>query len=144
MVLSYSSQRKEHALHNYEAFLYLIKAKDDQFLDWAITTAYYSANHYVKSKIFPVKENSKDIIYEEFDAYCIKKNKYKGRSLHKVLIDLAYRELPNEIAGSLKKLHDYSDTARYHDYKLSMHGKKDSLKKDIQSKMDKVKDFCTI
>ena len=59
-----------------------------------------------------------------------------------MLIDLSYKELPKEIAGAIKKLHDLSDTARYHDYKLSRHGNKNDIKRDVQSKLDKVKSHC--
>lgn len=51
--------------------------------------------------------------------------------------------MDNRIAGAIKKLHDYSDTARYHDYNFSDHPNKVELKRDIQSKIDKVKDYCT-
>lgn len=145
MASSYSTERIAHANHNYEAYLYLFNAENDEFLDWAITAAYYSANHYAKGKLFPhsekIEEESKS--FDDFEDYYNKLHRRTGRSLHKVLIDLAYKELPNKVAASIKKLHDLSDTARYHDYKLSNHGSKSKLKKDLQSKIDTVKNHCS-
>lgn len=145
MASSYSTERIAHANHNYEAYLYLFKAESDKFLDWAITTAYYSANHYAKGKIFPHSEkvNDQKLSFDDFEDYYNKLHQRSDRSLHNVLIDLAYKELPKEIAAAIKKLHDLSNTARYHDYKLSNHGSKPKLKKDLQSKIDKVKAHCS-
>lgn len=145
MASSYSTKRKAQATHNYEAYQYLFKADRDEFLDWAVTAAYYSANHYAKSKIFPHTEkvDGDDSTFDNFEDYYNILHQKKGRSLHKVLIDLSYKELPTKIAASIKKLHDLSNTARYHDYKLSAYGSKDKLKDDLNAKIHVVKDHCS-
>lgn len=142
---SYNTKRIKHANHNYETFLYLLREKDYKFLDWAITTAYYAANHYSKGKLFPHTEviKGKKQTFNNFDDYFNVRYFGKKYSLHKALIALAYTEMDNSIAGALKRLHDLSDTARYHDYELSNHANKEDLKKSVQSKIDQIRDYCT-
>ena len=41
-----------HAIHNKEACEYL--SKEPKFSDWVITTAFYSALHFIDYKIFPL------------------------------------------------------------------------------------------
>lgn len=59
--------RKQHAIHNEEACDFLLSS--NKFNDWVITTAFYSALHFVQHEIFPLthddkKYGFKDLLWE--------------------------------------------------------------------------------
>lgn len=58
----------KHAAHNEKACDYLLKSR--LFNDWVITTAFYSALHYVQDEIFPLTEDRKT--YNNFNIFFIK------------------------------------------------------------------------
>lgn len=65
-----------HAKHNESVCNYLGKKED--FSDWVITVAFYSALHYVRHLMFPLEESGKR--YEEFEPYfCANKSFGIGR-----------------------------------------------------------------
>ncbi|MBD3330273.1 hypothetical protein GF354_01950 [Candidatus Peregrinibacteria bacterium] len=104
----------DHAEHNEKACKYLNRKPD--FLDWVITTAFYSALHFINHKIFPykVKVNGKMIIIKDFATYC---NNYKKDTTrkHHQLSALVEEKCP-EIADDYNQLKDISWTARYSRY----------------------------
>ncbi len=81
----------DHANHNKEVCDYL--SKNPNYSDWIITTAFYSALHFVDYKIFPLKFtfNGSEYNFLKFDDYYdfyTKKINIRGLSRHKARLDL--------------------------------------------------------
>jgi hypothetical protein len=121
MGISLSTKRDkiQHAKHNKDACEHIGKVQN--FPDWMITTAFYSALHYIDSKLFPVDytlSDGKKIKCSSLDIYCSLKKKDKGdvpvkHELRKELV----RQLMNEdISNRFSRLSDASSTARYRNY----------------------------
>lgn len=105
----------EHGKHNEDVCDYLFKSKD--FYDWVVTTAFYSALHYVQSKIFPIKEGV--ITYSTFESYfTFKKSSDKNLSQHSLTITLVENGIP-KVKTYYRRLFDMCMSARYRDYKTS-------------------------
>lgn len=108
--------RKQHALHNEEACDFLLKS--NKFNDWVLTTAFYSALHFVQHEIFPIEEDSES--YADLNIYYDKVLKKKNHRLskHFATIQLVSAKLPN-CASYYRWLHDACMNARYSNYKVS-------------------------
>lgn len=131
-----SSNRFLHAKHNEKVCNFL--QQKPEFSDWIITTAFYSALHYVTHKIFPLsfELNGKKINCDTFDVYCRYNNpkKISKHEFRKELVEIHCQE----IADIFDRLHDLSNNARYVDYKLD---RKDS---DLaRASLKRIKEFCT-
>lgn len=111
--------RKEHAEHNESLcdFLY----DNGNYNDWVVTTAFYSALHFVRHKIFPLTkydaENGNYKTFDDFEQYLSwlsnpKPNKH--RELKKLVYE--HSEL-TPIYGRYLRLFDLCRIARYHNYK---------------------------
>jgi len=117
----------EHGKHNEEACDYLFI--DKRFYDWVVTTAFYSALHYVHTKIFPFKEGL--INYTNFESYYIFKNsKEKNLSKHSLTISLVVNKIP-AVRTYYRRLYDMCMSARYKDYKTSYEQAK-KAKEDLE------------
>ena len=100
----------EHAKHNEQVCNYL--GKKEAFGDWVITTAFYSAMHYVRHLMVPVTIDG--ITYNDFECLFVKmKSIMEGR--HGFMKSYVVSNFP-EIALEYSKLHDMSTTARYTSY----------------------------
>ena len=53
-----NSRNLEHAEHNEKAYRYL--CQEPEFSDWIITTAFYSAIHYIRHRMFPFEDQLKN------------------------------------------------------------------------------------
>lgn len=105
---------KSHAIHNEKACEYLLKSKE--YNDWVITTAFYSALHYVQESLFPLIEEEKK--FEEFTSYYNLKNTGENSiSKHALTKKLVKEKLP-QISSYYRWLFDQCQTARYHNYKV--------------------------
>ncbi|TNF50613.1 MAG: hypothetical protein EP305_00015 [Bacteroidetes bacterium] len=109
----------DHAVHNESVCQDL--AKNPDYKDWVITTAFYSSLHYLRHAIFPLKFNSSKrgmkVTATSFNTYClIEGHEGKKHSVFKKLVD---SECPNEIGVAYHRLLDASYTARYNQYKFS-------------------------
>jgi hypothetical protein len=107
--------QKEHAIHN-EAACDLLHANSN-FSDWVVTTAFYSALHYVQHEIFPIMEEG--IAFQDLDSYYhhLKQNG-KQKSKHRVTINLVISHLKNA-APKYRWLFDCCMNARYTNYEIS-------------------------
>lgn len=120
----------DHAEHNEKLSLHLYEEK--AFLDWANTTAFYSALHFVKGKILPHNYNSQDCSTIADAAKALNCN-----NKHEATMEMVKIKLPS-IANDYKFLMDCSFTARYYDYKVdSGHAK------ICQKKLKAIRDVCT-
>lgn len=109
------SQRLQHALHNEKVSKYL-KVKPE-YLDWIVTTSFYSALHFVEHFIFPFNhtENGQTIQLKNIGDY--KRWKKNLKSKHELRTDLVIWKCP-EIEVPYRWLHDTANNARYYDYKV--------------------------
>lgn len=108
--------RKKHAEHNEAACDYLLAS--GKFSDWVITTAFYSALHFVQNEIFPLTENGKN--YPDFDIYFQKVLKPKNRRInkHSATVDLVKKYIP-KASSYYRWLFDACMNARYMNYQVS-------------------------
>lgn len=108
----------QHAEHNEAVFRHLLS--DHSFADWIVTTAFYSALHYVDAKIFPIKYSEKGINFtvEDMESYAVSAlNKY-GTDKHVCRLKLVESKL-KEIAVEFNWLYSTCKTARYSNYQFS-------------------------
>jgi len=104
--------RRDHAEHNEALCDHLISVGN--YNDWVITTAFYSAMHFIQSKIFPLKIGQVEF-FNLNHYYSFNRSKHRGR--HGAMIDLTWQNLP-AIAGEYEWLHDVCRNARYKDYQV--------------------------
>lgn len=100
----------DHANHNVRVCNYLGKKED--YGDWVITSAFYSAVHFVRHLILPCKIG--DTKYTDFDALC-KDHKNMGEGRHgfqRSYVQIHYPEIDFEYS----KLHDMAVISRYRRY----------------------------
>jgi hypothetical protein len=107
--------KKAHASHNEDACKFL--HNEGNYCDWVVTTAFYSALHFLQHEIFPTK--IKGIDYVNFDKYY--NGHYAGGankpSKHISTINLIKSELGDTASANYRWLYDLCMTARYRDYK---------------------------
>ncbi len=134
MSTTQQNPRREHALHNEQACLYLYESGN--FPDWVVSTAFYSALHFVKYKAFPLTDNGRTFI--DFDEYFLKERTSRayGTSPHDILNSLVNKHLRN-ISAAYRELFDLCHTARYDDYQTS----RDDVALALQN-LEEVKRFC--
>lgn len=101
---------KDHAIHN-ESVCDMLLA-DNQYYDWVVTTAFYSALHFVRHELFPLIENGQT--YPNFDIYCLRNGNKVSK--HTITKSLVQKYLPT-VAPYYTWLMDACWTARYKNYK---------------------------
>ncbi len=133
--MTYRDKRLAHALHNEKVCNQLSNIGGCG--DWVITTAFYSALHFVTSKIFPLQypdfENENQI-YNTFEAFfdkgIIKKSK------HDVLHILVKKKC-GEIAPEYRMLLDICKNSRYFEYEQCS-----DMVSVSKKSFKKIKDHC--
>jgi len=109
-------KRKNHAVHNEAACDYLLKS--GEFNDWVVTTAFYSAMHYLQYELFPKTING--IKYLDFETYYDKEVKHKKIGINKhAAMSLLVSEHLLSAAPFYRQLLDSCWNARYKDYQIS-------------------------
>lgn len=108
-----SRERFNHAEHNEKACDLL--ALNKEFPDWTITTAFYSALHFVSYKIFPFthKIDSKQTMHFENLEQWQQFKSYTSTKRHELLKDLVANFCP-AVHPEYEWLLGLSMTARYH------------------------------
>jgi len=108
---------KDHAEHNENACKYLYQS--GIYYDWVVTTAFYSAMHYVHHDLFPMEFY--DESYENFNVYYGSRYNHliDRPSKHQATIDLINNRLPN-CKRFYRWLYDECYTARYNKYNVSL------------------------
>lgn len=100
----------EQAQHNEFVCNYI--GKKPEYSDWVVTTAFYSAIHYVRHLILPLSEGR--LTYNTFEVlYSSKKSSSEGR--HGFQSRMVVENYP-EISYEYEKLYDMSNNARYLNY----------------------------
>ncbi len=108
---------KPHSQHNYEACIFLLD--NGKYLDWVVTTAFYSALHLVQETIFPFEDENgyKFLSFEQY--YSKTRDQGQRISKHQSTIKLVEQRI--EGAGNLyRNLHDLCRTCRYRNYHVSI------------------------
>lgn len=104
--------RKEHAEHNEMACDFLLTSQ--KYNDWVVTTAFYSALHFVQNEIFPFTERG--VTYSNINQY---KARSRSRlSKHELTIELVKTHIPAALIN-YRWLYDACMSARYHQYVTS-------------------------
>jgi hypothetical protein len=130
------SRSLQFALHNEEACKYL--EKSGQFIDWVITTAYYSAIHYIHHRIFPytyIFPDGSKISYTDFDRL-FKQFSKSNYSKHGFLRNFVEANHP-AITIDFQHLMDNCFTARYNDYHFDAAAGISAL-----NRLEKIKQYC--
>ena len=106
---------KAHAEHNEDVCEFLLK--NGSYNDWVVTTAFYSAMHFVQNEIFPLTVSGDT--FNNFNHYYNKTVRGKKQtSKHAITRKLVDAYLPI-IAAQYHWLFTTCMTSRYHDYKVS-------------------------
>lgn len=124
--------KKEWADRNAELSEHLsIKGNYD---DWVITTAFYAAIHYIDHKLFPVKDEHRNVTYTDIiHAKTILKKQESPHATRKTLVGMYMIE----IIPAFNFLYDACMFSRYKSYKV----KKWQVEKAKRS-LEKIKNFC--
>lgn len=116
-----TKERYEHGLHNEDTCTYL--NYKPEFKDWVITTAFYSALHFVASKIFPFSvpaiEGKKTEIASIDQYYNYSGAKKRNISKHELMLELVEKNFDEKIANHYDWLMSAASTARYSHYQQS-------------------------
>ena len=134
------NERFEHGLHNELACEYL--TLNDKFRDWVITTSFYSALHFVSSRIFPFKvpaiEGKKNSIESVDQYYNYIRAKVRNISKHEVLLDLVNKHFSDETIICYEWLLTTATVARYSQYQFQQ-----EIANRAVTYLRKIKKSCT-
>jgi hypothetical protein len=108
--------KKAHAGHNEDACKFL--HTDGNYCDWVVTTAFYSALHYVQHDIFPKVISG--VTYDSFDKYYNGHYRYvKNKpNKHVSTINLVKAELGGTVHENYSWLYGLCMNARYKNYNV--------------------------
>lgn len=119
--------KKSHAYHNEDACNFL--QSDGNYCDWVVTTAFYSALHFVHHEIFPKEING--TLYDNFEKYY--NGHYKGvknkPNKHVSTINLVKAELGNDVHNNYSWLFGLCMNARYTNYNIHKIIAEESIKR---------------
>lgn len=121
----------EHAQHNEALCEHLFDTK--QWNDWVLTTAFYSAVHYVESRIFPYTWN--EVTYENFERFYPNRTD-SSRSNHECRIKLVQKHI-SKAHSAYKWLFEECRTARYSKYQFT-----EERANEARKKLAIVKSLC--
>jgi len=128
---------RSHARHNKTACKFI---KDsEQFNDWVITTAYYSAMHFFQSELFPGQfespVNGKIKTYTSFDKYY---NETDGFTKHGLLLNLVEEYVDDDdVIDGFTSLKELCWTARYTKYSYS-----NQIAEECYKNLELIAEYC--
>lgn len=124
---------KNQAEHNRD-ICYLLNNSEEYANDWIITTAFYSALHFLDYYLYP---------YENFNSFqenyrFLKNQPNNNISQHQCRLNIISVRAKN-LSSFFKLLYDASRNARYYDYKIDDKSTKNALNalKQIESLCNK-------
>lgn len=129
--------KASHAEHNKLVSFYL--ANKDDFADWTVITAFYSAMHYVDCKIFPINEQTDGghkFKINNIDQY--KNVKGISKDKHSIRADLV-RSKCNDIYSNFEWLRSACHTARYSNYLMS---NPKTIIRTAKEHLELISEFC--
>ena len=109
--------RLEQAEHNQSACLKLDAIGG--FTDWVVTTAFYSAVHFIQYKLFPLTDHdgTKVVLYQTFIEFNDAINPHNSQSRHTVMLRLVKNHAKN-VEPEYRTLYDNCLSARHSDYRI--------------------------
>lgn len=128
--------RRKHAEHNEALCDHLLA--NGQFNDWVVTTAFYSAMHFVYHQLFPLKVGA--TTYPDFNDFYHRDGQTRyGRSAskHTVTVNMVFEFMP-KAGPAYRGLFDMCFRARYKDYQVSA-----AEAKAAKQRLGLVKAHCT-
>lgn len=128
---------RKHAEHNKTACKFIKESK--QFNDWVITTAYYSALHFMQSEFFPGKyenpANGQMKSYDNFDKY---HRDSSDISKHGLLLQLVEENVDEkDVIDGFTSLKELCWTARYSSYTFS-----ENIANECYKNLELIDDYC--
>lgn len=128
---------QKHAEHNKKACEFLKDSK--LFNDWVITTAYYSALHFMQSELFPGTyenpRNGKMKSYDNFDKY---HRDSTDISKHGLLLQLVEENVDtDEVIDGFTSLKELCWTARYSNYTFS-----EEIANECFENLERIAEYC--
>lgn len=111
-----------HGSHNYKACNAIDKLQE--FNDWVITTAFYSALKFLEDKLFPgdfphPRKHGDTSNYKTFAGYIADFGRLNGSNKHKEMLNLVQNHISNEeVVNSYEDLKQSCWTARYINYEV--------------------------
>lgn len=126
----------DHAKHNEQVCNHL--NNHNGFSDWVITTAFYSATHYVRNKIIPfVKKGSKgNKRFTDFESL-YNSDRVGSMGRHEYTIYHLSKHHP-QIQKDFRILKDLANTARYINYQMGA-----ETANNARTLMRDIRDYCT-
>ena len=128
--------KKKHAEHNENACKLLFN--DGNYCDWVVTTAFYSALHYVQYEIFPKTIEGK--FYGSFNRYYTEH--YAGvtnkPNRHVSTINLVKKQIGDQAHEIYSWLYGLCMNARYKSYQVNPLIAEECLKR-----LERLKSFMT-
>jgi hypothetical protein len=117
---SSTNLRREHALHNEKVCHHL--AESNEYNDWVVTTAFYSALHWIEHHLFPytLEEDGAMQKFDDINEYSLWLTQEYGIRSGKHMLRLEMvRERCPAIRATYESLYDNCMSARYRDYRVS-------------------------
>jgi hypothetical protein len=105
------AKKKDFGKRNQDLSNFLLEGK--KYYDWVVTTAFYSAIHYVEDFIFPSK-----VMGRECNDISDVKRAYKMDGRHAARERVVFEKINPAVGARYKWLDDKSRNARYKTYKL--------------------------
>lgn len=105
------AKKRDWGERNQELSNLLLEGK--KYYDWVVTTAFYSAIHFVEDFVLPIEINGK-----ECNDIADVKNAYKMDGRHATRERLVFEKINSAVGARYKWLDDQSRNARYKTYKL--------------------------
>lgn len=132
-----NSLNLQHAEHNEKAYRYL--SKEPEFCDWIITTAFYSAIHYIRHAMFPHQIQLKDGKAHTFNEFESLFNNLKrdGEGRHGFQLNWV-RDNYSEISKNYRRLHELSNEARYFNYQFPA----EKIIPEVNGHLKAIRRFC--
>ena len=130
---------QNHAKHNKEACEYI---KDSgKFNDWVVTTAYYSALHFMQNELFP--DHYEHPINGEIKRYNTFQNYFqdsdKKLSKHGLLLELVEENVDDDdVINGFRSLKELCWTARYRQYQFNP-----AIANECYDNLELVSEYCS-
>lgn len=125
-------KKEEHAIHNRE--LCHIIRKSNKHHDWVVTTAFYSALHFVDLKIFPFPISAGQTCEDLRTA----QDHLKTFNKHETRLEMVKLQCKLDISIAYRWLYDNSSDARYKTFRFTP----TQADKAIEM-LTKIENYCT-
>lgn len=132
-----NSRNLDHAIHNEKVYRHL--CQNPEFCDWVVTTAFYSALHYIRHKMFPCEFTLKDGNLHKFqDFESLYANFRKdGEGRHGFQLNWVKNNY-QEISIFYRRLHELSNESRYFNYQFNS----EKIIPEVNSHLKGIRLYC--